>query len=129
MSEIKIMVESADAALVKTSRLIAFPDGTPRIITLERRHWAAMDRLHKRDVWPADEPATSVLDHVHTCTSDPVQFESQIRYWFKLVIQAGMADVATVGGRAANEPLPHSSISLKAVFARAAAEQSPPFCV
>jgi hypothetical protein len=121
VSDIKITVESADAALAKTSRLISFPDGTARIMTLEQRHWAALDRLHDRNIWPADEPATSVLEHVHTCTYDPVQLESKIRYWFKLTIQAGMADVATVGGAAANEPLPRPSISLKVVFAQAAA--------
>jgi hypothetical protein len=124
MSVIKITVESADAALSKTSRLIAFPDGTARIITLEQRHWTALDRLHERGIWPADEPATRVLDHVHTCMSDPVQLESQIRYWFKLVIQDAMADVATVGGRAANEPLLSTKplINLRQVFSRAAVE-------
>lgn len=121
MSDITITVENADSALAKTSRLISFPDGIARVVTLEQRHWDALDRLHEREIWPADEPATSVLEHVHTCTSDSVQLESQIRYWFKLTIQVGMADVATVGGAAANEPLPRQSISLKAVFARAAA--------
>lgn len=106
MSAITITVENHDAAVAYTSRLIPFPDGLPRFISLELRHWIALDRLHERNIWPADEPAATVLKNVHTCTPDPVQLEASIHYWFQLLIQAGMADVATVGGAAANEPLP-----------------------
>ena len=90
----------------EVSRLIASPDGIARIITLERPHWEAMDRLHERHIGLGTNRQQGYLDHVHTRTSDPVQLESQIRLWFKLVIQDAMADVATVGGKAANEPFP-----------------------
>ncbi len=109
------------------SRLVTFPDGVSRHLTLSRWHWEALDRLQSERGWtPYDAPETA-LEHAETFCSrrQPAAFEAQLRRSFRLMIEAGMVDLTPAGGReVANQPLRAWSerppIQLVQLFTRAA---------
>lgn len=99
MSGTKITLTGADeahylSASKETSRLIRFPDGISRHITLTNWHWEVLDRVHKNG-WARHEIPKLVYEHATEFATNSIDFEEQIRDSFKRILKAAMPDVMT----------------------------------
>jgi hypothetical protein len=98
MSGTKITMIGADEAHYlsvseESARLIDFPDGIPRHMTLSKWHWEVLDKLHKDKGWAKDEIPKLAYEHALDGVTYPDDFEKQLRLSFKLLIKCAMADV------------------------------------
>lgn len=92
MSGTKITITGADeahylSASKETSRLIRFPDGISRHITLSNWHWEVLDRLHKKGWAEHDLPKLAYENALEGITY-PDDFEKQIRLNFRGFLNA-----------------------------------------
>lgn len=98
MGGTKITMTGADeahylSASKKSSRLIRFPDGVSRHITLSKWHWEVLDRLHKDKGWNRNTIPEAAYEHALDGDTYPDDFEKQIRLSFKLILKCAMPDV------------------------------------
>jgi hypothetical protein len=83
----------------KSSRLVRFPDGLIRHITLRGWEWEVFDRIQKkRTGWPQYQIAGIAFEHALDGIMYPDDFEKQLRFSFSLAIEANMADVMKQDG-------------------------------
>lgn len=96
MAKIRIDLEQArDRPSRREGRLLQFPDGMERIITLPRRTWSMYDRLAERWVYPGlyeDECFDMARQY-----GEPGEaaFEDALGYLFELAIEAGASILNT----------------------------------
>src|SRR5437868_6147367 len=103
MSGKKITLTGADEANYlknskKNSRLLPFPDGISRHITLSNWHWEVLDRLYDKG-WTIDEIPSLAYEHALKFITTPNEFENEIRDSFKRILKAAMPDVMTESDR------------------------------
>ena len=77
----------------ESSRLIAFPDGISRHLTLKNWHWEVLDKLHTDKGWPKDEIPMLAFEHALEGVTHPTDFEKQLRLSFLMFIEENMAYV------------------------------------
>jgi hypothetical protein len=92
MTGTTITIKGADeahylAATALTSRLVMFPDGIARHITLQNRQWEIADRLQKERGWPEDGLPGLAFDQAKKFCTDPARFEDELRDSFELFIR------------------------------------------
>jgi hypothetical protein len=75
------------------ARLVAFPDGISRHITLKKWHWEVVDRLQKDKSWPQDELPSLAFQHALEFCDDLANFEWQLRRSFLMFVEENMAFV------------------------------------
>lgn len=113
------------ASSALASRLVSFPDGIARHITLSNWHWEALDRL--RTTWPDYDLTGMAFERAQKYSKEPHIFEDELRDRIRGMIKAAMPDVMSFGRReVANEPFPSHwarGLLVKA-FADAAANPS-----
>jgi hypothetical protein len=75
----------------REGRLLNFPDGMPRIITLPMRMWTMYDELSRRWVYPGlFEDDCFDIAHQYGAPGD-AEFEDNLSWLFGLAIEAGWA--------------------------------------
>lgn len=78
----------------KSSRILTFPDGKARHITLKNWHWDVLDKLHEDKGWPTTEipsMAFQVADRYHP--ERGAEFEECLRWGISFLIKLNMAYV------------------------------------
>jgi len=76
-----------------SSRLVHFPDGVARYITMTNWHWEVLDRLHTEKGWDTSAIPAAALEAAHDYCSDPALFENQLRRSYRMLLEASMAYV------------------------------------
>jgi hypothetical protein len=84
MSRTKITLIGGDGAHYQAisgirSRLIRFPDGITRHITLRNWQWEVADRVQRKNGWFGVGLAALAFEHASELCSDPAFFDSQLR--------------------------------------------------
>lgn len=74
----------------KTSRLIRFPDGVSRHITLSEWQWEVFDRLIKYKNWQVGELAREAYNLTVDLCNHQERFEEELRYAFEAFIKDNM---------------------------------------
>ena len=87
----------------ESSRLLDFPDGISRHITLKSWCWEVLDRLHNDKGWSKSEIPNLAFEHAIEGVIHPEDFEKQLRFSFKLFIEINMAYVMLPNESTANE--------------------------
>jgi hypothetical protein len=75
----------------KSSRILTFPDGKARLLTLKNWYWEVLDKLHKEKGWPTTEiPAMAfqVADRHHP--KHDAEFEECLRWGVSFLIKLNM---------------------------------------
>lgn len=92
MAKITIDLEQArDYPTRREGRLLDFPDGMERIITLPRRNWKMYDQLAKRWVYPGlYEDECFYMARQYGAPGEAA-FEDALGYLFGLAIESGWA--------------------------------------
>ena len=92
MAKITIDLEQArDRPSRREGRLLGFPDGMERIITLPRRTWSMYDQLAERWVYPGlYEDECFEMARQYGAPGEAT-FEDALGYLFRLAIEAGWA--------------------------------------
>ena len=72
------------AATQAASRLVMFPDGLARHITLKHCHWQLFDWLRTEKRWTEEAFAEGVFQAATEFCKDPERFEEQIRRSFSM---------------------------------------------
>lgn len=109
MTTVKIDLQGADsasrAALRRTeSRLIRFPDGIERIVTLTRWHWQALETLVERQcLWHCDVPRASYDNAAEFHEALGLPFEEYLHVAFARFIEFAMKAENEEARGAANE--------------------------
>lgn len=110
----------------RSSRVITFPDGKPRLITLKKRYWDVLDMMHTKKGFPKNHiPLLAWQGVTHfDCPSAP-NFDDKLRWMFSHLLRLNMSYVMKKNGvwETANEDnlgVPMPSISLVTIFASAA---------
>jgi len=84
------------------SRLIPFPDGLTRLLTLRNWEWEVVDRLTKNKGWSARELPNAAFDHANEFCSDEAYFEEQLRRSFAAMVRVNMSYCMDLETPAAN---------------------------
>jgi hypothetical protein len=96
MSGTKIVMTGVDeahflAASETSSRVINFPDGKARHITLKNWYWQVLDKLHDVKGWPKSEVPMMVIEGAERFyTKGTPEFEEAIRWGFVYLIKLNM---------------------------------------
>jgi len=83
-----VLVEDGDALERSEARLITFPDGVPRIISMKRRLWRQLDWLEANDGTGSIQETLEIAWQVASEFHDPTRrsFEEELRVAFKNAI-------------------------------------------
>ena len=102
MSGVRITTGGDDAAikaaLQSASRIITFPDGKARHITLESRYWTVFDKLQSEKGWPPDELPALAFQGASDFFQGSDEFEDKLRWGFRYLLKLNMGYVMTSEG-------------------------------
>lgn len=93
MSGVRITTGGDEAASKLMPRIITFPDGQARHISLENRYWSVLEQLHTKKGWPRDEIARLAYQGATDFYAGSPEFEKQLRYAFVFLLKTNMAFV------------------------------------
>ena len=86
-----------------SSRVVWFPDGVSRHLTLRNSQWDVLDRLSKNMGWPqSDIPELAFQLAKEFCT-DPAVFEQELRDSFARVLKVAAAHSLEIDDAKAND--------------------------
>ena len=111
MTGTKITMTGADeahyeSAIGLSSRVVQFPDGVTRHLTLKNAQWDILDRLCKDRDWPESAIPEMAFRLAREYCSEPEQFEQELREFFVRFLRVNAAHAMRVDDGVSNDDRP-----------------------